>query len=250
MGPAGQPTELSRKADAEQLWLLCLKASQHNVPEPNLFQVYALAHKAPFRSAMPYNDSNTSSAYTSKSAYDRMVTLKSTTKKMKGIEYDVTYEPLDHKLVMIAGGGRKHGTEAIGGGMFPNSSHRTLPEYKAWLGIPKSSICQRKTPAMVDIESRLEEERRLADERLEARLAEERRHADANRESMVDHQFIDSDDSLDNLSYNLVFSGVTRDSILLPAHALFDSIAKNGFRIMREDIIAYRNTQATAEQEP
>uniref|UniRef100_A0A8I6YP19 Uncharacterized protein n=1 Tax=Hordeum vulgare subsp. vulgare TaxID=112509 RepID=A0A8I6YP19_HORVV len=88
-----------------------------------------------------------------------MVTFKSMAKKMKGLEYDVTSEPLDHMLVMITGGGRKHGTEAIAGGMFPNSSLRTLPEYKARLGIPKSSICQCKTLAVVEIESQLEEER-------------------------------------------------------------------------------------------
>ncbi|KAE8779039.1 hypothetical protein D1007_47963 [Hordeum vulgare] len=160
-------------------------ASQDNVPEPNLFQVYALAHKAPFKSAMPYNDIDTSCAYTSKTAYNLMVTLKSTTKKMKGLEYDVTSEPLDHKLVMIAGGGRKHDTEAIGGGMFPNSSRRTLPEYIARLGMPKSSICQCKTPAMVEINSRLEEERRLSDERLEARLMEERRQPNASMQEAL-----------------------------------------------------------------
>lgn len=97
---------------------------------------------------------------------------------MRGPEYDVTSKPLDHEVVRISGGGRKHGKEAIGGGMFPRSSHRTLPEYKARSGISTSSICQCSTPAMVAMESRLEEQRRLLDEKLEERLAEERRLAD------------------------------------------------------------------------
>ena len=44
-----------------------------------------------------------------------------------------------------------------------------------------------------------------------------------------------------DVPYNLVFSEITRDVILLPAPALFDSISRGGYRIMPEDIIAYRN---------
>ena len=72
--------------------------------------------------------------------------------KLRGPDYDVTSEPLDHELVMIAGEGRKHGKEAIGEGMFPRSSTRTLPEYKARLGLPKSFVCQRATPARAEME--------------------------------------------------------------------------------------------------
>ena len=43
---------------------------------------------------------------------------------------------------------------------------------------------------------------------------------------------------------------VTRDIISLPAPALFDSIARGGYRIMPEDSIAYRNNQAAAKEEP
>ena len=47
----------------------------------------------------------------------------------------------------------------------------------------------------------------------------------------------------------MVFSVKTRDIILLPAPALFDSAARGGYRIMHADIIAYRNAQAAAEAE-
>ena len=43
---------------------------------------------------------------------------------------------------------------------------------------------------------------------------------------------------------------VTRDIIPLSAPALFDSIARGGYMIMPEDIIAYRDAQAEAEEEP
>jgi hypothetical protein len=48
----------------------------------------------------------------------------------------------------------------------------------------------------------------------------------------------------------LVFNVDSRDIIPLPTPALFDYIARGGYRIMPEDIIAYRNAQAEAEEEP
>ncbi|KAM3328796.1 hypothetical protein ACQJBY_026115 [Aegilops geniculata] len=149
-------------------------ASHHNAPLPNLFVLYALAHKAPYRTTTPYDENDTASPYSSKTAYDRMEKFKGMAKELKGPEYDVTTEPLDHALVMISGEGRKHGKEAIAGGMFPSSSRSSLPKYKARLGISKSSTCKRSTPAMVEMEARLAELRRVAAEE----RAEERRLVD------------------------------------------------------------------------
>ncbi|XBH83541.1 hypothetical protein VPH35_071924 [Triticum aestivum] len=172
--------------------LLWLQASHHNAPLPNLFVSYALAHKAPYRTATPYDENDTASAYSSKSAYDRMEKFKGVSKELKGPEYDVTTEPLDHALVMISREGRKHGKEAIAGGMFPSSSRMSLPEYKARLRISKSSTYKCSTPAMVEMEARLAEERRVAaEERAEERQvaveerAEERRLADERMQQAV-----------------------------------------------------------------
>ena len=64
----------------------------------------------------------------------------------------------------------------------------------------------------------------------------------------MDHHHFTDDKSPDiPIPYNLVFSIKTRDIIPLPAPALFDSAARGGYRIMPEDIIAYRNAQAAAE---
>ena len=69
-------------------------------------------------------------------------------------------------------------------------------------------------------------------------------------QAMKEHHFIDNNDSIINIPYKLVFSEDTRDIILLPAPALFGSIARGGYRIMPDDIIAYRNAQAVAKEEP
>jgi hypothetical protein len=71
-----------------------------------------------------------------------------------------------------------------------------------------------------------------------------------DHQAMVDHQFSDIDNSIHSIPYNQVFSVNSRDIIPLPAPALFDSIAKGIYRIMQDDIIAYRNAQAEAEEEP
>ena len=67
---------------------------------------------------------------------------------------------------------------------------------------------------------------------------------------MEHHQFIAGDYTNIPIPYNLVFSENTRDIIPLPAPALFDPIARGGYRIMPADIIAYRNNLAAAQAEP
>ena len=67
---------------------------------------------------------------------------------------------------------------------------------------------------------------------------------------MRDHHFLDDLEPPHLIHYNLVFSEDTRDIIPLPAPALFDSHARNGYTVMPLDIVAYRNALAAAEEEP
>jgi hypothetical protein len=68
--------------------------------------------------------------------------------------------------------------------------------------------------------------------------------------AMAHHQFIDGDNTTSDFPYNLVFSEDTRDIIPLTAPTLFDPIAKGGYRILPEDIVAYRNNLPAAQAEP
>ena len=70
-----------------------------------------------------------------------------------------------------------------------------------------------------------------------------------DRAAMEHHHFLAWDYPNIPIPYNLVFSIETRDIIPLPAPALFDPVARGGYRIMPADIIAYRNAQAAAEAE-
>ena len=67
---------------------------------------------------------------------------------------------------------------------------------------------------------------------------------------MEDHQFIAVDYPNIPIPYNLVFNENTRDIIPLPAPALFDHIARGGYRIMPKDTVAYRNNLVAAQEEP
>ena len=66
---------------------------------------------------------------------------------------------------------------------------------------------------------------------------------------MEHHQFIAGDYPNIPIPSNLVFSVNTRDIIPSHAPALFDPIARGGYRIMPADIVAYRNNLATAHAE-
>ena len=62
-----------------------------------------------------------------------------------------------------------------------------------------------------------------------------------DRQAMAHHHFIDGENTTMDVHYNLVFSEITHDVIPLPAPALFDPVARGGYRIMPADIMAYRN---------
>ena len=66
---------------------------------------------------------------------------------------------------------------------------------------------------------------------------------------MMESQFIEEPRSPQHLRYTLVFSEKTCDIIPLPAPSLFNYHARNIYKIMPEDIIAYQNELATAEAE-
>lgn len=67
---------------------------------------------------------------------------------------------------------------------------------------------------------------------------------------MEHHHFTARDYPSIPIPYNLVFIMDARDIIPLPAPALFDPVARGGYRIMPADIIAYQNDQAATEEEP
>ena len=60
-----------------------------------------------------------------------------------------------------------------------------------------------------------------------------------DRAAMLHHHFLAHDRPNIAIPYNLVYSVDTRDVIPLPAPALFDSVARGGYRIMPTDILAY-----------
>jgi hypothetical protein len=69
-------------------------------------------------------------------------------------------------------------------------------------------------------------------------------------ESMKHHHFLSDSDDSGRIQYNLVYNEDTMDIIPLPAPALFDVHARNGYTVMPEDIVTYRAAMAAAAQGP
>ena len=70
-----------------------------------------------------------------------------------------------------------------------------------------------------------------------------------DRAAMEHHHFIARDYPDILIPYDLVFRIGTHDIIPLPTPALFDPVARGGYRIMPADIIAHWNDEAGAEEE-
>ena len=68
-----------------------------------------------------------------------------------------------------------------------------------------------------------------------------------DRAAMDHHHFLAHDRYDLAIPYNLVYNVDTRDVIPLPAPALFDSVARGGYRIMPADILTYWNAHVAAK---
>ena len=78
------------------------------------------------------------------------MTYRDTGKARKGEDFNPSEEPLDPELVMISGGGRPHGSIAIGDGII--RCPLTLPEIKARQSSNCPEITRRPRPVELAIE--------------------------------------------------------------------------------------------------
>ena len=90
-----------------------------------------MAHTASYKKAKAFSESDLDDPnnFTNISSHQKLVAYRDAGKATKGDDFNPSQEPLDPELVMISGGGRPHGSIAIGDGLmrFP----LTLPEIKA-----------------------------------------------------------------------------------------------------------------------
>ena len=95
-----------------------------------MYDFYAMTHTASYKKAKAFSESdlNHPKNFTNISSHHKLVRYREEGKARKGEDFNPSQQPIDPELVMIAGGGRPHGSIAIGDGLIRCPS--TLPEIK------------------------------------------------------------------------------------------------------------------------
>ena len=87
-------------------------------PVPEVFDLYAMAHTALFKKAKAFfaSDLDHLENFTNISSHNKLVKYRDEGKARKREDFNPS-GPFDPELVMISGGGRSHGSIAIGDGL-------------------------------------------------------------------------------------------------------------------------------------
>ena len=108
-----------------------------------------MAHMAPYKKAKPFTESDLDhpESFTNISSHHKLVKYRDEGKTRKGEDFNLSQDPFDTELVMISGGGRSHGSQAIGDGLI--HCPRTLPQIKKRLSSSDPEITPRARPAVI-----------------------------------------------------------------------------------------------------
>ena len=117
-----------------------------------MFDNYSMAHTASYKKAKALSESDlaTPSAFTNVSAYSKLKAYSEVAKEKYGQDYDPRGKPIDPELVMISGGGRRHGAMAIADKLI--RCPRTLPGIKARQTSSSPAIRTRARPVDLAIQ--------------------------------------------------------------------------------------------------
>ena len=119
---------------------------------PHLYDLYGMAHTTSYKKAKAFSESDQDDPnnFTNISSHQKLVAYRDAGKATKGDDFNPSQEPLDPELVMISGGGRPHGSIAIGDGII--RCPLTLPEIKARQSSSYPEITRRPRPVDLAIE--------------------------------------------------------------------------------------------------
>jgi hypothetical protein len=114
-----------------------------------VFDMYGMAHTASYKKAKALSESDLASpsTFTNIAAYSKLKAYTEVAKEKHGEAYNPLGKPIEPELVMISGGGRRHGAMAIGDKLI--RCDKTLPEIKARQ--TSSSPAIRTRPRPVDL---------------------------------------------------------------------------------------------------
>ena len=124
---------------------------------PPLYDLYAMAHMVPFKKAKAFSedDLDHTESFASCSSHNKLMRYRDVGKTRKGEDFNPSQSPFDPEIVMLSGGGRYHGSVAIGDGLI--RCPRNLPEIKKRQTSSDPEIRPRPRPMEVAIEARAQE---------------------------------------------------------------------------------------------
>ena len=101
---------------------------------------------APYKKAKPFTESDLDDpeSFTNKTSHHKLVKYRHEGKARKGEDFNPSQDPFDTELVMTSGGGRSHGSQAIGDGLI--RCPKTLPQIKKRLSSSDPEITPRARP--------------------------------------------------------------------------------------------------------
>ena len=110
-----------------------------------------MAHSAPYKKAKAFSESDLDHPenFTNNSSYHKLVKYRDGGKTRKGEDFNPSQDPFDTELVMISGGGRSHGSQAIGDGLI--RCPKTLSQIKKRLSSSDPEIMPRARPAKLGV---------------------------------------------------------------------------------------------------
>ena len=97
---------------------LYLQAAHNKVEKPNTYRAYHMAKLAPAKKAKPFDPNTPEEAYP-QPTWKRKKKYDASVKHKDGPDADPSSQDFDPELVMVAGGGKKHGRPALGASAFP-----------------------------------------------------------------------------------------------------------------------------------
>lgn len=90
-----------------------------------MFDLYDMAHTAPHKKAKAFSESDLDhpESFTNISSHHKLVRYRDVGRAREGEDFNLSHRPFDPELVIISGGGRSHGSIAIGDGLihFPST---------------------------------------------------------------------------------------------------------------------------------
>ena len=98
---------------------------------PELYDLYGMAHTTSYKKAKAFfeSDLDDPNNFTNISSHHKLVKYTGTGKAWKGKDFNPSQGPIDPELLMISGGGRSHGSIAIGDGLIRCPSIKVSDTY-------------------------------------------------------------------------------------------------------------------------